>query len=85
MIDTFVMKQLMKLLHAPICIYDQAGNVVQEFEKLEGKKIIEKSDFVPDFQNGIHIVGVHYRGHIEFLSDVADQTVYQNGSIGIQA
>ncbi len=45
MIDTFVMKQLMKLLHAPICIYDQAGNVVQEFEELEGKKIIEKSDF----------------------------------------
>lgn len=45
MIDIFVIKQLIKLLHAPICIYDQTGEVIQELEELEGKKIIEKADF----------------------------------------
>lgn len=44
--DTFIMKQMLPLLHAPICIYSETGEVLQPMEEIEEKKLLEPEDFV---------------------------------------
>lgn len=45
MLNLFLMTQLIKLLHAPICLYDKDGQVLQSLEDVEGRKLIEQEDF----------------------------------------
>ncbi len=35
---------MIKVLHAPICIYSAEGDVIQCLEENNGKKLIEKED-----------------------------------------
>lgn len=45
MLDLFSMTQMIRLLHAPICIYNNKGEVLQALEDIEGRKVIESGDF----------------------------------------
>ena len=45
MIDKFILAQMLPLLHATICIYDGNGKVLQAFEDISEKKLIEPEDF----------------------------------------
>lgn len=45
MLDLFSMTQMIRLLHAPICIYNDEGKVLQALEDIEGRKLIEPQDF----------------------------------------
>lgn len=44
-----------------------------------------ESDLVSDLEDGVHIVGVDYRGHVELLCKVVDQSVDQNGCVWIKS
>lgn len=45
MLDDFLAAQMLKLLHAPICIYNREGEVLKAYDETEGRKIIQKEDF----------------------------------------
>lgn len=45
MLDLFIMAQMLKLLHAPICIYSRKGEILRAFDETEGRKIICPEDF----------------------------------------
>ncbi|RKI41789.1 AraC family transcriptional regulator [bacterium D16-51] len=45
MLDSFLAAQMLKLLHAPICIYSREGEVLKAYDETEGRKIIQKEDF----------------------------------------
>ncbi len=44
MLDLFVVMQMMKLLHAPICIYNRKGEILKALDETEGRKIIGQED-----------------------------------------
>ena len=37
--------------------------------------LVEKGNLVAYFQNGVHVVGVDHRSHVELLGQIADETV----------
>ena len=43
--DVYLIKQLLSLLHAPICLYSEKGELLQAFDDVEGQKLIEPEDF----------------------------------------
>ena len=45
MLDLFIVAQMLKLLHAPICIYNRKGEVIRALDETEGRKIIRPEDF----------------------------------------
>ncbi len=45
MLDIFFIKQLSRLLHAPICLYSQAGAAIQEFGQTGAGELIGAKDF----------------------------------------
>jgi len=45
MVDKFILTQMLPLLHAAICIYDENGKVLHAFEDIAEKKLIEPEDF----------------------------------------
>ena len=47
--------------------------------------LIYETDPVPYLKDGVHVMGVDHRGHVEFPGKVADEAVDQDGCIWIQA
>ncbi len=45
MLDLFVVVQMLKLLHAPICIYNRKGEILKALDETEDRKIIRQEDF----------------------------------------
>ena len=45
MADLFFMRQMWSLLHAPICIYDEKGELLYALEDVEREKILSPEDF----------------------------------------
>ena len=45
MLDLFVVVQMLKLLHAPICIYNRKGEILKALDEREDRKIIRQEDF----------------------------------------
>lgn len=45
MVDKFILAQMLPLLHAAVCIYDEDGKVLHAFEDVTEKKLIEPEDF----------------------------------------
>lgn len=45
MLNLFLTTQFIKILHAPICLYDKEGRMLQALEDVEGKKLIEQEEF----------------------------------------
>lgn len=44
-----------------------------------------ETDLVSNLQDGVHIVGIDYRGHVELLCKVVDQAVDKDGCIWIKS
>lgn len=44
--DIFIMKQMLPLLHAPICIYNENGEVLHALENIDGQKLPTPEDFM---------------------------------------
>jgi len=45
MLDLFLVKQMLPLLHAPICIYSARGQLLQAMEETDYKMLIKPEDF----------------------------------------
>lgn len=45
MLDLFLVKQMLPLLHAPICIYSKRGQLLQALEEVDYKMLIGPEDF----------------------------------------
>ena len=45
MLDIFSLTQMIQLIHAPICLYDHQGNLVQMLEDADKNKLITKDCF----------------------------------------
>lgn len=45
MLNLFLTTQFIKILHAPICLYNKEGRMLQALEDVEGKKLIEQEEF----------------------------------------
>ena len=46
--------------------------------------LIYETDPVPYLKDGVHVVGVDHRGHVEFPGKVADEAVDKDGGIWVQ-
>lgn len=44
-----------------------------------------EADLVTDFEDGVHVMSIDYRGHVELLCKVVDQAVDQYGCIGVKS
>lgn len=45
MLDLFLLKQMLPLLHAPICIYSARGQILKALEDIDYKMVIKPEDF----------------------------------------
>jgi len=45
MLDLFIVTQMLKLLRAPICIYNRKGDILKALDETEDRKIIGPEDF----------------------------------------
>ena len=48
------------------------------------RSLVDESDLVSYFKNGVHVMGIDHSGHIELLRQVADESVDKDGSIWVQ-
>ncbi len=62
MLDLFSMTQLLKILHAPICIYRPDGGLFQALEDVEGKTLIEREVFEKEISKDFPYVRVAENG-----------------------
>ncbi|MCD7826548.1 MAG: AraC family transcriptional regulator [Clostridiaceae bacterium] len=62
MLDLFSLTQLIKLLHAPICIYHENGELFQALEDVEGKILIEQDAFKQEIPKDYPYVQVEKDG-----------------------
>ena len=62
MMNIFIATQMIKVLHAPICIYSAEGDVIQCLEENNGKKLIEKEDFSIEISKTIPCIYVKENG-----------------------
>ena len=53
---------MIKVLHAPICIYSAEGDIIQCLEENNGKKLIEKEDFSIEISKTIPCIYVKENG-----------------------
>ena len=44
-----------------------------------------ETDLVSDLENRVHVMGVDYRGHVELLGTVVDQSVDKDGCVGVKS
>ena len=62
MMNIFIATQMIKVLHAPICIYSAEGDVIQCLEENNGKKLIDKEDFSMEISKTIPCIHVKENG-----------------------
>ena len=49
------------------------------------RSLVYESDFVADFEDRIHVVRVHDGRHVEFLGQVVDEPVDEDGCVWVEA
>lgn len=62
MFDIFSLTQMIKLLHAPICIYSREGEVLQALEEIDEEVVIEKKKFTKEVSLDFPYVRVDSEG-----------------------
>lgn len=60
--NIFLATQMIKLLHAPVCIYSAEGELIQCLEDKTGKKLIEPEEFQNEISKNIPCIHVKENG-----------------------